>query len=260
MSHLVTIRQLSIPGKVGASFWWGDALPHTNQLGFEKRRWNLEDLFSGSWISASVPLCESFSWEWRYTYLLCLGYDVKLIPWCPEHVSWIAAMFALLSVWIRLSDGKPPAGKGVDSLFSCCGSHFWVYITFCKVQHGDSVIKPDYYYFLQGAFHLIHIHTPESANMAAVQQSNPRPNGWVLSHYQETVWNLWISLRLWGIERRRSCVLANDLESMFLCMPIYHKPFPSFLLPLENRELLANLGNHVSPKIFLRLHNNPEIN
>ena len=54
-SRLVTIRQLSIPGKVGASFWWRDALPHTNQLGLGKRRWNLEDLFSGSWISASVP-------------------------------------------------------------------------------------------------------------------------------------------------------------------------------------------------------------
>ena len=52
---LVTIRQLSIPGKVGASFWWRDALPHTNQLGLGKRRWNLEDLFSGSWISDSLP-------------------------------------------------------------------------------------------------------------------------------------------------------------------------------------------------------------
>ena len=27
-SRLVTIRKLSIPGKVGASFWWWDALPH----------------------------------------------------------------------------------------------------------------------------------------------------------------------------------------------------------------------------------------
>ena len=27
---------------IGVSFWWWDALPHANQLGSEKRRWNLE--------------------------------------------------------------------------------------------------------------------------------------------------------------------------------------------------------------------------
>jgi hypothetical protein len=46
---------MSIPGKVGASF--GGVMPfNTNQLGLGKRRWNLEDLFSGSLISASVPI------------------------------------------------------------------------------------------------------------------------------------------------------------------------------------------------------------
>ena len=30
---------MSIPGNVGASFWWRNALPHTNQLGSGKRRW-----------------------------------------------------------------------------------------------------------------------------------------------------------------------------------------------------------------------------
>ena len=53
-SRLVTIRQLSIPGKIGARFWWRDALPHTNQLGLGKRRWDLVNLFSGSWISGLV--------------------------------------------------------------------------------------------------------------------------------------------------------------------------------------------------------------
>ena len=38
-----------------------------------------------------------------------------------------------------VSDGKPPAGKGVVGLLSWHGSHFWVCITFCKVRHGDSV-------------------------------------------------------------------------------------------------------------------------
>ena len=42
--------------------------------------------------------------------------------------------------------GKPPADKGVDSLLSWHKLHFWVCITFCKVQHGDSVTKSDYYY------------------------------------------------------------------------------------------------------------------
>ena len=45
-----------------------------------------------------------------------------------------------------VSGGKPPAGKGVVGLLSWHGSHFWVCITFCKVRHGDSVTKPDYYY------------------------------------------------------------------------------------------------------------------
>ena len=40
-----------------------------------------------------------------------------------------------------------PAGKGVVGLLSWHGSHFWVCITFCKVHHGDSVTKPDYYYY-----------------------------------------------------------------------------------------------------------------
>ena len=29
-SRLVSIRQLTIHGNVGASFWWQDAIPHTN--------------------------------------------------------------------------------------------------------------------------------------------------------------------------------------------------------------------------------------
>ena len=41
-SCLVTIGPLSIHGNVGASFWWWDAFPLTNQLGLGKRCWNLE--------------------------------------------------------------------------------------------------------------------------------------------------------------------------------------------------------------------------
>ena len=55
-----------------------------------------------------------------------------------------------------VSDGKPSAGNNnnnntqlitdEDGLLSWHGSHFWVCFTFCKVRHGDSVTKPDYYY------------------------------------------------------------------------------------------------------------------
>ena len=41
-SRFVTIRQLSIPGKVGASFWWWIPSTPTSQLGLGKRHWNLE--------------------------------------------------------------------------------------------------------------------------------------------------------------------------------------------------------------------------
>ena len=46
-----------------------------------------------------------------------------------------------------VSGGKPLLGKGVDSMLSWHGSHFWVCITFCNVQHGDGVTRPDYYYY-----------------------------------------------------------------------------------------------------------------
>ena len=45
---------------------------------------------------------------------------------------------------------KPPAGKGVVGMLSWHGSHFWVCITICRVRHGDSVTKPDYYYYYIG--------------------------------------------------------------------------------------------------------------
>ena len=48
-----------------------------------------------------------------------------------------------------VSGGKPPAGKGVVGLLSWHGSNFWACITtFSKVRHGDSVTKPDYYYYI----------------------------------------------------------------------------------------------------------------
>ena len=46
-----------------------------------------------------------------------------------------------------VSGGKPHAGNSLVGLLSWHGSHFWVRISFCKVRHGDSVTKPNYYYY-----------------------------------------------------------------------------------------------------------------
>ena len=40
-SRLVTVRQLSIRGNVGTSFWWLDVFPDASQIGLGKRNWNL---------------------------------------------------------------------------------------------------------------------------------------------------------------------------------------------------------------------------
>ena len=47
-----------------------------------------------------------------------------------------------------VSGRMPPAGKGVENLFSWQGSHFWVCIIICKVRQSDSVAKPNQLYYL----------------------------------------------------------------------------------------------------------------
>ena len=42
------------PMGIGASFWWWDALPH-QPVGIREETLESGNLFSGSWISASVP-------------------------------------------------------------------------------------------------------------------------------------------------------------------------------------------------------------
>ena len=49
---------------------------HINQLGLGKRHWNLVDLFSGSWFSASVPYNSS---DVRDILKICLLYDPHMI-------------------------------------------------------------------------------------------------------------------------------------------------------------------------------------
>ena len=68
------------PWESWSEFWWRDALPHTNQLGLGKRRWNLEDLFSGSWISASVYRAEENSGSHRMNFRKYVMFQELQIP------------------------------------------------------------------------------------------------------------------------------------------------------------------------------------
>ena len=57
---------------------------YTNQLGLGERHWNLVDLFSGSWITASVPSCITYSIHSANTLRLgqhCDQYDVIVGDW-----------------------------------------------------------------------------------------------------------------------------------------------------------------------------------
>ena len=106
------------------------------------------------WKRAVWPTRMQLPWEWRYYP----GNDAKLIR-CVLGMtlnSSVVVQGMTVKLWPCLrfracgwavSGGKPSAGKGVVGLLSWHGSHFWVCITFCKVRHGDSVIKPDYYYY-----------------------------------------------------------------------------------------------------------------
>ena len=63
--------------------------------------------------------------------LVCDDREVASKFWCRIHKNCLIS----LQSWYQ------------DSLLSWRGSHFWVCITFCKMRHGDSVTKPDYYYY-----------------------------------------------------------------------------------------------------------------
>ena len=63
------------------------------------------------------------------------------------------------SSWNALPVGMRSSSFGLDTIakhlkthpfglaYSRQGTHFWVRITFCRVRHGDSVTKQDYYYY-----------------------------------------------------------------------------------------------------------------
>ena len=54
-SRLVDIRQLSIYGNVGTSFWWSDVLPDFHQPAVRVETRESGKLFSGSWIPPQYP-------------------------------------------------------------------------------------------------------------------------------------------------------------------------------------------------------------
>ena len=80
-------------------------------------------------------LAEYLPWEWCKIRPLCLGYDVKLVPCCPGHDVKLQPYSTLQAcVDEAVSGGKPPAGKSVVDLLSWHGTHFWVYIAYCKLR------------------------------------------------------------------------------------------------------------------------------
>ena len=70
---------------------------------------NFHDLFPGNDIEF---ICYVLGLTLN-SFVVVQGMRDKLLPW-----------FVLSSMWMRLSDGKPPAGKGVGSVdsLSLCGS------------------------------------------------------------------------------------------------------------------------------------------
>ena len=94
-TRLVTKRQLSIPGKVGASFWWCDALLH-QPVGIREKTLESGNLsvFSGSWISASVPpyFCGNSchpNWPGNF-YIHSLGFNgIDPLANRPPELVWL---------------------------------------------------------------------------------------------------------------------------------------------------------------------------
>ena len=73
-----------------------------------------------------------------------------------HRTDWGLRSFALAgpSSWNALPVDLRSSSFGLDTFakhlkthLSRQSTHFWVCITFCRVRHGDSVTKPDYYYY-----------------------------------------------------------------------------------------------------------------
>ena len=82
----------------------------------------------------------------------------------PSHrTDWGLRSFAVAgpSSWNVLPVGLRSSSFSLDTFakhlkthlfglaYSRQSTHFWVCITFCRVRHGDSVTKPDYYYYIK---------------------------------------------------------------------------------------------------------------
>ena len=66
LSGKITINQLSThTSEIGANFWWRDALPH-QPVWIREETLEFGNLFSDSWISASVPLHMLIIRWWNY--------------------------------------------------------------------------------------------------------------------------------------------------------------------------------------------------
>ena len=77
-------------------------------------------------VPVILNMCIEFWFHFVSSFVVVPGMKLKLRP------------FSAFKHWNEaVSDGKLPAGKGVDSLLSWHGSHFCVCITCCNVRQCD---------------------------------------------------------------------------------------------------------------------------
>ena len=85
------------------------------------------------------------------------------------HSSWNVLLVGLRSssyslVYILYMFAKNFKTHLFGLAYTWQGTHFWVCIAFCKVQHSDSVTKPDYYYYYHNYYYYLFLTVPHFIN------------------------------------------------------------------------------------------------
>ena len=75
-----------------------------------------------------------------------LGFEIFCGGW-PQQLECFACWFEVFLFWFRYICKALIKTHLFGLAYSRQSTHFWVCITFCRVRHGDSVTKPDYYYY-----------------------------------------------------------------------------------------------------------------
>ena len=107
-------------------------------------------------IVAIVLLCCLVDWLWDLLLMVTLLFLVigltgvwDLLRWRVPAVGMLCLWFEVFLFWFRYFCKIARHSKThlFGLAYSRQGTHFWVCNTFCRVRHGVSVTKPDYYYY-----------------------------------------------------------------------------------------------------------------